>query len=1079
MIRRRFVALTATFAGALALAAALLPVGTVLAAKPGDFFALNALDMPAGAIPASHSGASTGGHSASALSADGRFLAFVSMAEALAPGSNADVLNVYRKDRATGQVVLISRATGSDGAGAGQNASEPKISLDGNIVAFTTEAKLSPADTNDEDDIYVRNVAANTTTLAQPGLATGTDSDFDLSGDGQWISFSTEDALLPADTNTTPDVYRRHLPGNTTDLVSVNSGGAIAANGDSTESSISDDGRWVAFTSKAANVVAGFADGGDPSGSEVYVRDMTAAPAGSSTLVSSIDGSATTGGDGTSNRPMIASTAASLSQLKIAFASFATNIDGPSDPDTASADSVYLRDFSLAPTHSILVSRLNGPAGANANSRAHVTSISADGSRVAFASDADNIRPGPGYYGVYVRDLDANETKFVADNFDYTVKLALSADGLYAAWTSAMKATPDADGYTADVYGRTLGAGSIANLGAIEHLSRPAGTSPYLAPAAPLDIRSIPGAHTLSADARYALLVGPSDRLAGTPPGDENVVMRQDVATGETVVVSRANGANGAVARAWDPSISADGNVIAFTTSMDLDPADTNGTADIYVRDFAAGTTRLVSRANGVAGAVSDGGAMEARISGNGRRVIFISDSGNLGAPAGREHLYMRDLVSSETIVADRASGVAGTIGNSDTRNAGISDDGRLVAFTSSSVNLHPDDAAAGLDLYVRDLSSHQTTLESRQPGTAGAKLSSLIWDPVISGDGRFVAFSTDDADAVPGTGPWGSDQVVRRELGSGNNVLVSRVGGGGPVGDARSERLAISTDGSKISFVSSASNLLPGLSGVDRPLVMVSDLSAGGALVGPPAFGLPGNDQGVVFADLSGDGRCLKVAATGHNQGTGPLGDWPSAYMYVREGDCHRPEPVPDTPVVVTPKPRLSSVSLKPKRFAVSKKKTARVAAATGEKGAASVAKKKAGGKRGGKKRRVARGTVIRFRLNTRATVRIGFQKRVFGLKRKISRKARRAGAKGKFTCRRAPARKVKRAAAKRRCPLWRPAGAIARRNRAAGRRHKVRFSGRIGRRALKPGRYRAVLKARTDTARSRPVRRSFRVVR
>src|SRR5690606_26904619 len=133
------------------------------------------------------------------------------------------------------------------------------------------EAQLSPEDTNGERDVYVRNVAANTTALATPGLSIGAESRFDLSGDGQWITFSTQDSLLAADGNAHSDVYRRHLASGTTDLVSVNSGGAAAANGASQGPSISDDGRWVAFASRATDIIAGFTEGAGAFDSDVYV----------------------------------------------------------------------------------------------------------------------------------------------------------------------------------------------------------------------------------------------------------------------------------------------------------------------------------------------------------------------------------------------------------------------------------------------------------------------------------------------------------------------------------------------------------------------------------------------------------------------------------------------------------------------------------------------------------------------------------------------------------------------------------------------------------------------------------------
>lgn len=545
---------------------------------------------------------------------------------------------------------------------------------------------------------------------------------------------------------------------------------------------------------------------------------------------------------------------------------------------------------------------------------------------------------------------------------------------------------------------------------------------------------------------------------------------RRDVATGELVLVSRANGAGGEPIGlgASSPAISADGNRVVFLTPAALDPADGDNENDAYLRDIAAGTTVLVSRADGPGGAGADDAVVGPIISADGNRVAFGSAAGNLGVPASTvEHLYLRDIAAAKTHLVDVASAPSANIGDDDVSDWSLSGDGSRVVFTTFAKNLHPDDPTPGMDVYLRDLPTSTTMLLSRRPGLAGAPLGPYSNGPAISRDGRYVAFSAGDEQAVPGSGPWAGRQVIRREIESGKNELVSHNAAGGAA-NRSVDRASISADGSRVSFVTYADNLLPGLGGEVRSAAFVRDFGSGG-LSGPPAFGLVDNHQGVYSAELSDDGRCLAVYARGHNASTGPAGDWHSLYMYVVEGDCHRPEPVARS--VAKPTPRLSRVSVRPRRFAVAKRRTARVSAAKAKRGA-----KKRGS---GKQRRVKRGTVIRFRLNTRATVRIGFQRRGVGLRVRVGRKARRAGVKGRFRCRNAPARVIRRVKRARRCALWRPVGAIVRGNRAAGRIHKVRFSGRIGRRALKPGRYRAVLRARNDVGASKPVRRPFRIVR
>lgn len=243
-----------------------LAPATAPAAKPGDLHLVNGLPMPTGAIPAASSGTNYRVPSISDMTPDGRYVVFTSDAEVLAPGSNPNVINVYRKDRLTGEIVLVSRENGPDGPGIAREAAFPKISADGNLVAFLTDARLSPADTNNGYDIYVRNIAAGTTTPATPGLTTGVNFGFDLSADGRYIAFATRDDLTGStpgvsDTNNDDDIYRRELSeGSSYELVSVNSAGSDAGQGSdpfhsSMNPSISGDGRWVAFQSQAKDLI--------------------------------------------------------------------------------------------------------------------------------------------------------------------------------------------------------------------------------------------------------------------------------------------------------------------------------------------------------------------------------------------------------------------------------------------------------------------------------------------------------------------------------------------------------------------------------------------------------------------------------------------------------------------------------------------------------------------------------------------------------------------------------------------------------------------------------------------------------
>ena len=99
-----------------ALAMALLMAGTARAANPGDVLPAGGLSLPPGAIAGGMGGYAANEPALNSVSADGRYVAFAADADALAPGAHPDVTNIFRKDRLTGAVVLVSRADGANGA---------------------------------------------------------------------------------------------------------------------------------------------------------------------------------------------------------------------------------------------------------------------------------------------------------------------------------------------------------------------------------------------------------------------------------------------------------------------------------------------------------------------------------------------------------------------------------------------------------------------------------------------------------------------------------------------------------------------------------------------------------------------------------------------------------------------------------------------------------------------------------------------------------------------------------------------------------------------------------------------------
>lgn len=1049
---------TITTAAAIAAALLLTGSGTALGAGAGETFPTALIPLPAGAIAGGWSGRDASDYpSRSALSRDGRYVAFLAAADALSAAAHPDLVNAYRKDRLTGEVLLASRASGADGAGALTSAESVTISDDGSRVAWTTTAALDPADADGgRDDVYVRDFATGQTLLATGFAGAGEDvRDYDLSGNGAWIAFASDERLAAGDANAGKDVYRVAVAAGAPLLVSARDGATGAGNDTAHSPSISGDGTWVAFVSSATDLTTGFVSGAV--GSEnVFARDVTA---GRTRLVSNAAGLPAQGANQSSVSPEVAGSPPSggSTNVLVAFGSYATDLAAPGE-DSATTQSVYRRNLGARFTASpaTLISRATGASGADANGSAYVAGISGDGRLVAFVANASTLGSGSGY-GVYVRDATTATTTLASAMTASPANGAISGDGALLAWCGPGGITADSDPDLSAVFARTYATPSAA-LGAPELVSRPAGAAPFLLPALSTEAAD-PGERAISADGRYVLFSGYTSRdLVGL--GDlGGQLYRRDTRTGALELVSRATGPagapNGRGRYIRDRSISGDGARVAFSTAAALDPSDVNGTTDVYVRDLAAATTTLVSRADGVDGTIADDDAQGARISADGSHVTFASTATNLGTPGVVRHVYLRDLANGRTIVVDRANGAGGTLSDGESEGATPSADGRFVAFVSRGTTLDPADAdpATSDDVYVRDTVASTTVLVSRRSGPDGQKAVGQSTRPVISADGRVVAFETDDAALAPEGGPWAhSPQVVARDLATAANTLVSR-GPGGEVASEASIAPSISDDGGVIAFSSEATNLLPGVGGDGRSGVFART-TATGAIAGPPAFGLAGNGgrNRATGPSVSGDGQCMAFTASGHNAISGVAGDVMTAYVHAISGSC--PKRPADPPGGGggggggragggLAKPALSKVSLLHARFRVGRGATAVAAAA--------------------KRRRakpVPAGTAVRFTLSARANVSVAIERKAAG--RTVGRQCRRASRR----LRRTPA-----------CTRWEKAGTLVRKGVDPGRRSVV-FSGRIGRRALAPGSYRAVVTAANAAGSSKPATLAFAVV-
>jgi len=209
-----------------------------------------------------------------ALSADARRVAFTSAATNLTPqaGGGAAARNVFVYDQGSGAVELASAGLG--GAAADASSGQPVLNADGGLLAFASRAtNLVAGDRNRSSDVFAllpdkRLVRASVARAGQEGNGPSTEPD--LSADGRLLVFTSRaDNLVDGDTNNGDDVFVRDIASGAIALVSAGRGGE-PAEGDSRAPAISANGRFVSFSSDASNLAAGDRNGRQ----DVFVRDL-------------------------------------------------------------------------------------------------------------------------------------------------------------------------------------------------------------------------------------------------------------------------------------------------------------------------------------------------------------------------------------------------------------------------------------------------------------------------------------------------------------------------------------------------------------------------------------------------------------------------------------------------------------------------------------------------------------------------------------------------------------------------------------------------------------------------------------
>jgi TolB protein len=303
----------------------------------------------------------------------------------------------------------------------------------------------------------------------------------------------------------------------------------------------------------------------------------------------------------------------------------------------------------------------------------------------------------------------------------------------------------------------------------------------------------------ISANGRFVVFDSDATNLvAGDTNGFTDLFVR-DRWKGTIRRVSMGPGDTEADGFSDGPAISGDGRFVAFRSdASNLVRDDTNGLPDVFVRDLWKRTTRGIS----VGRQYFDGASSPPAISANGRFIAFDSDRSDVPGDANAAlDVFVRDRWTGTTrLISVGRDGFALPY---DSSAPAISADGRFVAFRSDAANLSGTiDAGHQVDILLRDRRAGLTTPVS--VGTDATEPQGPSGGPSLSGNGRFVAWSSDATNLLPGDAT-GSEGVFLQDRWTGVTALVAARGNGG------SDVPAISANGRVVAFTSNATNLVAG----------------------------------------------------------------------------------------------------------------------------------------------------------------------------------------------------------------------------------------------------------------------------
>jgi hypothetical protein len=774
-----------------------------------------------------------------AISGNGQFVVFDSVATDLIAGNTNTTRNIYVRDVVSNITTLVSISTnGAPGNGDSREASAT-ITPDGRYVAFSSLAtNLVANDANGIEDVFVRDLTLGVTTLASPGaqkpagnvttpLTALSSSEFPiLSADGRYVAFYST-ALGFVQTATNPgELYVRDLVQGTTAWVSANAH-QINPSGASANYAMSTNGQWIAYQSI----------GGTKGGLVLRYNVLTQTS------------------DDISTNGLVAATLEQVSR----------NIDISADgrfvaftkTNTGVGASIELWDGQSGTTSLI--------SGGTAGPYCDFPRVDQTGRYVAFLSNDGSLTTNSdGREHIYMRDTTTGDiqlvdvgTNGVTPISSIMVPFYFSAGGgviAFDCWDGAMSMNP----YKNDAFARDLNANTT------EIISTAAPGMPSVTPLNPSGLTGV----SVSSNGQYAAFVCDCGGMGGINSNGFWDVYLHDLDSGSNTLVSvSADGLSSGNGLSYGPATSGDGRYVAFTSgATNLVANDTNGTTDVFLRDLQEGSTVLISQdVSGLGEGNSN--SLAPQISADGQKALFFSYANNLTTnPSVRfsgENIFWRDLQAGTTYaittggtnpvaaMTPDGSNVVFSVSQQFCLWSAQSHSVTVLVTSLSSIPLEADVSADGSRAaFETSTNCYAVDLLARTNFVRGTFLPTAQTHSQFSADGRYLAYLASTAKT--------SNQVELYDFQSETNILVSQAYNSTSGGNSTSDSPAISSDGRYVAYRSAATNLVPGDTNGVPDVFLYDRLTGGTTLISVSELGPRSGNGRSLTPFFSGDGQTV-----------------------------------------------------------------------------------------------------------------------------------------------------------------------------------------------------------------------------